>query len=137
MKITRTFITALEALSRNKLRSILTALGIIIGVASVIVMIEIGQGSSLAIQKTIESMGANNLIVLPGTAASGGVSFGAGSVLTLTAEDSEAILRENFPINGAAPVVRSRSQIIYKDKNWVPFYIYGTTPAFLDVRDWN
>ncbi|MEI6425680.1 MAG: ABC transporter permease, partial [Lentisphaerota bacterium] len=65
----------------------LTTLGIVIGVGAVIAMMEIGQGSSVAVQKTIASMGANNILILPGTAASGGVSFGAGSVMTLTPQD--------------------------------------------------
>jgi len=79
-----TFRTALSALRRNKMRSALTALGVIIGVGAVIAMAEIGQGSKIAMQKTIASMGANNLLLQSGAATSGGVSFGAGSVLTLT-----------------------------------------------------
>ena len=111
-------------------------LGIVIGVAAVIAMMEIGTGSSLAIQRTIASMGANNLLVFPGTAATGGVSFGAGSVMTLTPEDADAILREAPAVGAVAPVVRARTQVVYGNKNWVPMYIYGTTPAFLKVRDW-
>ena len=86
--------TALHGLSRNVMRAALTTLGIVIGVAAVIAMMEIGSGSSSAIQATIASMGANNLLVLPGTASSGGVSFGGGSVMTLTPQDAEAILNE-------------------------------------------
>ncbi len=81
-------------------------------------------------------MGANNLLVMPGTAASGGVSFGAGSILTLTPQDADAILQDCPAVRAAAPVVRARTQVIYGDRNWVPLFIYGTTPAFLDVRDW-
>jgi ABC-type antimicrobial peptide transport system permease subunit len=81
-------------------------------------------------------MGANNLIILPGTASSGGVSFGGGSVMTLTPEDSEAILAEAPAVRAATPIVRARTQVIYEDRNWVPMYIYGTTPAYLDVREW-
>jgi len=103
----------------------------------VIAMMEIGNGSSIAIQRTIASMGANNLLVQPGTAASGGVSFGAGSVMTLTPQDAAAILRECSSATAVAPVVRARTQVVYGNRNWVPMYIYGTTPAFLDVRDWN
>jgi ABC-type antimicrobial peptide transport system permease subunit len=132
----RTLRMAALALSRNIMRSVLTTLGIVIGVAAVIAMMEIGQGSSAAIQKTIESMGANILMVLPGTASSGGVSFGSGSVTTLTPQDSEAILRDCPAVDGVAPVVRARTQVIYGNRNWVPVFIYGTTPAFLDVRDW-
>ncbi|MGA9755380.1 MAG: ABC transporter permease [Desulfobaccales bacterium] len=128
--------TALHGLRRNVLRAALTTLGIIIGVAAVITMMEIGRGSSRAIQSTIASMGANNLLVLPGTASSGGVSMGAGSVMTLTPEDGEAILNECPAVKGVAPIVRARTQVIYGNRNWVPVFIYGTTPEFLDVREW-
>src|SRR5262249_34965040 len=123
-------------LRRNVMRSALTTLGIIIGVGAVITMMMIGQGSSTAIKKTISSMGANNLLIQPGTASSGGVSLGTGSILTLTPEDSEAIGRECPSVRAVAPVVRARTQVIFGNRNWVPLYIYGTTPAFLDVRDW-
>jgi ABC-type antimicrobial peptide transport system permease subunit len=136
MRLGRTFRAALVALTRNKTRAALTTLGIIIGIAAVIAMMEIGQGSSSAIQRTISSMGANNLLVFPGTAASGGVSFGAGSVLTLTPQDAEAIARECPAALAVAPIVRARTQVIYGNRNWVPQYIYGTTPAYLQVRDW-
>lgn len=132
----RTLRTAFHALRRNVMRSALTTLGIIIGVAAVIAMMEIGNGSSRAIQKTIASMGADNLLVMPGTAASGGVSFGAGSVMTLTPEDGEAVQRDCPAVRAVAPVVRARTQVVYGNRNWVPFFIYGTTPAYLDVRDW-
>jgi ABC-type antimicrobial peptide transport system permease subunit len=136
MKSRRTLKTAVRALRRNVTRAALTTLGIVIGVAAVIAMMEIGNGSSIAIQRTIASMGANNLLVQPGTAASGGVSFGAGSVLTLTPQDGEAISRECTSVASVAPVVRARTQVVYRNRNWVPMYIYGTTPTFLDVRDW-
>jgi ABC-type antimicrobial peptide transport system permease subunit len=136
MTIIKTVRLALRALRRNVGRSALTVLGIVIGIAAVIAMMEIGKGSSSSIAKTIASMGANNLLIMPGTAASGGVSFGAGSSLTLTAEDCNAILRDCPSVQVAAPIVRARTQIIYKDLNWVPQFIYGTTPDYLDVRDW-
>ena len=136
MRVTRTVGTALRALRRNVTRAVLTAVGIIIGVAAVIAMMEIGNKSSTQIQKTIASMGANNLLVQPGAASSGGVSYGGSSVMTLTPEDCEAMLKECPAVRSAAPVVRVRTQVIYGNRNWVPMYIYGTTPAFLDVRDW-
>jgi macrolide transport system ATP-binding/permease protein len=129
--------TALNGLRRNVLRAALTALGIIIGVAAVIAMMEIGRGSSTAIQKSVASMGANNLVIMPGTASSGGVSFGAGSVMTLTPQDSDAIASDCPAVRGAAPIVRARTQVIYSNRNWVPSFIYGTTPAYLQVREWN
>ena len=128
--------TALHGLSRNVMRGALTTLGIVIGVAAVIAMMEIGNGSSSAIQATIASMGANNLLILPGTASSGGVSFGAGSVMTLTPQDADAILKECPAVRGSVPMVRARTQVIYGNRNWVPSFIYGTTPAWLDVREW-
>ena len=136
MKAYRAVRTALRALRRNPMRAALTTLGIVIGVAAVIAMMEIGSGSSAAIQKTIASMGAGTVMIMPGTAASGGVSFGAGSVMTLTPQDCDAILRECPAVRNAAPVVRARTQVVYANRNWVPFFIYGTTPVFLDVRDW-
>jgi ABC-type antimicrobial peptide transport system permease subunit len=136
MKVYRIIQTALRALRRNPMRAALTTLGIVIGVGAVIAMMEIGNGSSKAIQKSIASMGANNLLIHPGTAASGGVSFGSGSVMTLTPEDAQAILRECPEVRTVAPVVRARTQVVYGSRNWVPFSIYGTTPSFLEVRDW-
>jgi len=129
---------ALHALRRNIMRSALTTLGIVIGVAAVIAMTEIGQGTSAAVQKTIQSMGANNLMVLPGAAANGGVSYGSGSVMTLTPQDADAILKECPAVNGVAPVVRvGRTQIVFGNRNYVPNTIQGTSPAYLDVREWS
>src|SRR5262245_7381032 len=137
-KIYRTLRTAINALRRNIMRAALTTLGIVIGVAAVIAMMEIGQGSSTAVKQTIASMGADNLLVQPGTASSGGVSFGSGSIITLTPQDADAILRECQPaVAAVAPVVRARTQVVYGNRNWVPVYIYGTTPSFLDVREWH
>src|SRR5215510_12350315 len=136
MKFYRTCKLALWALRRNMLRAALTTLGIVIGVAAVIAMMELGHGSALAIQRTIASMGANNLLLLPGTAASGGVSFGVGSKLTLTPQDADAILKDCPAVGSVAPVVRARTQVVYGNRNWVPLNIYGTTPTFLSVRNW-
>jgi hypothetical protein len=102
------------------MRALLTTLGIVIGVAAVIAMMEIGKGSSSAVKKSIASMGANTILVLPGTAASGGVSFGGGSVMNLTPQDYEAVVRECPSIRSAAPVVRARTQVVYGNRNWVP-----------------
>jgi ABC-type antimicrobial peptide transport system permease subunit len=136
VKVFRTFVTALRALRRNVTRAALTTLGIMIGVGAVIAMMEIGQGSSAAIQRTVSSMGANNLMIFPGTASSSGVSFGSGSNVTLTPDDAEAILNEAPAVKSAAPVVQTRTQLVYGGKNWVPQSIYGTTPEFLEVRSW-
>src|SRR5208282_495990 len=80
---------------------------------------------------------ANNLLVMPGTASSGGVSFGSGSVITLTPQDADAIAKFCPAAESVATVVRARTQVTFANKNWVPINIYGTTPAFLDVREWN
>ncbi|MGD9632339.1 MAG: ABC transporter permease [Pirellulales bacterium] len=135
-KILGTFRVALRALRRNKMRSALTTLGIVIGIAAVIAIVDIGQGSAVSVQQTIASMGANNLVVQPGTAASGGATFGAGSVLTLTPEDSESILSDCPAVLAVAPLVRVRTQVVYGNRNWVPPQIFGTTPEFHEVRDW-
>ncbi len=128
---------ALLALRRNVLRSALTTLGIVIGVGAVIAMVEIGQGSKRAVAESIQSLGANNLLIMPGQASSGGVSFGGGTTPTLTPGDAEAVAKEVPAAVAVAPVVRARTQVVYGNKNWVPLYIYGTTADFLAVRDWD
>src|SRR5947209_12034073 len=98
---------ALRAIARNKMRAGLTALGIIIGVAAVIAMVGIGQGASAMVKQQMASMGTAVLWVQPGQAASGGISFGAGSTVTLTPEDAIAIERECPDVAVVAPVVRA------------------------------
>src|SRR5436309_777042 len=112
----RTVQTSLRALRRNIMRSALTCVGIVIGIAAVIAMMEIGNGVTTLNQRAIASLGANNLLVQPGQAASGGVSWGAGSTLTLTPQDCEAIQRECTAIRAAAPEVRSNGQVVYGDR---------------------
>ncbi len=131
--VSRTLKTAVHALQRNVLRSILTCLGIIIGVAAVITMMEIGQGSSAAIQGTISKMGANMLMVQPGETRTGGISSGSGSRITLTPEDCEAIRQECPAVKDAAPNVYARLQLVYGNKNWQPNQMYGTTPGYLEI----
>ena len=137
MRFLRLLFAAAAALRRNILRSALTTLGIVIGVGSVIAMMEIGNGSTEAIRRTIASMGANQLIVIPGAAASSGTSFGSGSGTTLTPGDAEAIARECPAVRIVAPVIRLNSkQVIYGNRNWVPSDIQGSTPDLIEVRDW-
>ncbi|MSQ97528.1 MAG: ATP-binding cassette domain-containing protein [Gemmataceae bacterium] len=128
--------TAVGALRRNKLRSALTSLGIIIGIAAVIAIVETGQGSRAAIKKSVASMGANTIIVQSGVAATGGVTFGAGSVLSLTPEDAVQIRRQCLSVAAVSPVVDVRTQVVYGNRNCVPMNIYGATPEYLAVRDW-
>jgi ABC-type antimicrobial peptide transport system permease subunit len=136
-KFLRTVRVAIRALRRNVMRSALTTLGVVIGVAAVIAMVDIGQGSSASVQATIASMGANNLVIQPGAGASAGVSFGSGSAVTLTPQDAEAVARDCPAVAHVAPIVRVRTQVVYGNRNWVPTFIYGTTPEFHDVRDWH
>jgi ABC-type antimicrobial peptide transport system permease subunit len=136
MKIYRTIRTALRALVRNPLRAALTMLGIFIGVGSVIAMMGIGNGSSTAIQRAVASMGANNLMILPGAASNRGVSSGMSGAMTLTPDDAKAVLACPA-IRAGAPVVRMRAQVLYGNKNWVPRDVVGTTPDYLDVRGWS
>ncbi len=128
--------SALNALRRNKLRSALTALGVIIGVGAVIAMTEIGQGSRLGVQKIIASMGANNLLIFPGAAMSGSVSFGSGSFQTLKPDDMDEILRQCPAVSEVAPIVWARAQVVYGNRNWVPKSLSGTAPSYIRVREW-
>ena len=136
MRHQHTFRTATKALSRNVMRAALTTLGIVIGIAAVITMVEIGKGSSSAIKKTIEDMGANTLLLFPGQAFNSGVRQGAGSSMTLTPGDCNAIIRECPAVKVAAPIVWAGAQIIYGNQNWQPQQMFGTTSAYLEVRNW-
>jgi macrolide transport system ATP-binding/permease protein len=136
MLLPATWRTALGALRRNKMRSGLSALGVIIAVAAVIAMTEIGQGSKATLQKGIAGMGANTLMIFAGTTATGGVNQGTGTAMTLTPGDASEIARQCSAVSAVAPIVRARAQIVYENRNWVPEQINGTTPSFLAVRDW-
>jgi macrolide transport system ATP-binding/permease protein len=131
-----TWRTAMVALGRNKMRSTLSALGVIIAVAAVIAMTEIGQGSKAILQTKIASMGANMMMILPGATTTSGVNMGAGSMTTLTPADAEEIVRQCPAVVAVAPTVRARSQIIHGGYNSVPNQICGTTPSYLVIRDW-
>ncbi len=134
--LVRTFKNSIRALARNVTRTALTCMGIVIGIAAVIAMMEIGNGVSKLQGKSIAALGANNLNVQPGAQNFGGISQGAGSNNTLTPQDCDAILRDCPAIKVAAPTVGSNSPIVYGNKNWTPRQTTGTTPAYLEVRDW-
>jgi macrolide transport system ATP-binding/permease protein len=136
LRLPATWRTAFGALRRNKMRSALSALGVIIAVGAVVAMTEIGQGSKVTLQKTIASMGANTMMIQSGAAATGGVTMGAGSVVSLTPQDAEEIARQCPAISDVAVNVRARSQIVYGGRNWVPNQIIGTNPPYVAVRDW-
>jgi putative ABC transport system permease protein len=127
---------AIRALGRNKVRSALTMLGVIIGVAAVIAMVAIGQGATKMIQKQIASMGNNLLMILPGSTSSGAISFGTGSQQTLSPKDAEALVRDCPSAAAVAVVVRARAQIVYQSLNWAPATVQGCDSGFLEVREW-
>ncbi len=137
MKLLRmTLRAALRALRRNKLRSALTMLGIIIGVAAVIAMVSVGQGANVAVQRQIESLGTNLLMVVPGATTAGGVRSGWGGVSTLTLQDAEAIQRECPSVGNVTYFRRQGVQVVYGNRNWSTI-AQGTTPEFMRVRNWN
>ncbi len=125
---------ALRALWRNKARALLTTLGVIIGVASVIAMVAVGEGARQRIARQLEGMGTNNLVVRSGTITRGGVRTGAGTTTTLILDDAEAIA--DLPgVVAVAPTVQTGAQAIYRSVNWGTA-VYGVTPDFLQVRNW-
>lgn len=124
-----------RALKVNKMRSILTSLGMIIGVASVIIMLAVGQGASKTISDQISSMGSNLLIVLSGAATQGGIRMGSGTQPTLTVGDAEAIKNDCKSVYNVAPVLPGTGQIIYGNQNWST-QIFGSTPELLSIREW-
>jgi putative ABC transport system permease protein len=126
---------ALRALARNKMRSILTMLGIVIGVAAVIAMVAIGQGAQSQVQKQIASMGSNLLFVSAGSVNASGIRMGSGATKTLVDSDVQAILRECQACAAAAPGSGSSQQVVYAGQNWMT-RINGTTPDYFTVRDW-
>jgi putative ABC transport system permease protein len=126
---------ALRALFRNKLRSLLTALGIIIGVAAVIAMVAIGEGARARVAQAFSAMGTNVLIVSSGAKTSGGAKAGAGSLPTLTWDDLRAIRTEIPGVRFAAPRVHTTAQMVADDRNWSTS-VTGTTSEFFEIRNW-
>jgi putative ABC transport system permease protein len=118
------------------MRSLLTSLGIVIGVCSVIVMVGVGQGSQQRITKEITSLGTNLLMVRPGTSQFGGVSRGAGSINRLTLEDADMISKEAQDIGAVSPMVNMSAQVIGGGKNWNTS-INGVSPEYLEIRNWD
>ncbi|MFA5914318.1 MAG: ABC transporter permease [Burkholderiales bacterium] len=135
MDLLATLRIALRALKVNKLRSMLTMLGIIIGVGAVITMIAVGGGAQARVEEQIKSLGSNLMIVIPGSTTSGGVRLGGSSAQTLTEDDAWAITREVHEVQTAAPSNRGSGQLIAGNNNWSTV-IQGVTPEFLEVREW-
>ncbi len=128
-------LVAVRALMRNKLRSFLTTLGVIIGVSAVIAMVAIGEGARAQVQQSFASMGSNLLIILPGSTTSGGSRGGFGSMPTVTWEDLDAIRTQAPAVKYAAAQLRTNGQVLSEDQNWTTS-IYGTTPDYLLIRNW-
>jgi putative ABC transport system permease protein len=135
MEILATLRLALRALARNKLRSALTMLGIIIGVGAVIAMVAIGNGANKQIQDQIAAMGSNLLMVGSGSVNRGGMRMGAGATKTLVYEDALAITREAPAVAAAAPASQTSGQIVFGNDNWSTGII-GTEPQYFDIRNW-
>ena len=126
---------ALRALMRNKTRSSLTALGIIIGVAAVIAVMAIGEGAKHQIEAQFAAMGTNLLILQPGSSTSSGVRGGSGSSASLTWDDLKAIQTQVPSVTGAAPSLRSNATLVSEEQNWTTSVI-GTTPDYFVIRNW-
>ncbi len=135
MSILQTLRVALLALARNKLRSFLTTLGMVIGVAAVIAMVAIGEGATAKVEAQFSAMGSNLLILMPGSTQAGGVRGGAGTISTLTWDDLRAIQDEVPSVRAAAPILRTNANVLSETQNWYTS-INGTTPAYFDVRNW-
>ncbi|MFZ5890268.1 MAG: ABC transporter permease [Myxococcota bacterium] len=135
MNFLQTFRIAFRALLRNKMRSFLTTLGVVIGVGAVIAMVAIGEGAKSSVEQAFAAMGTNLLIVMPGANTSGGVRGGFGSQPTLTWDDLKAIQTELPAVKAAAPFLRSNTSVVSEDQNWTT-QVGGTSPEYLEVRSW-
>ena len=130
------FSIAIRAIKANKMRSILTSLGIIIGVAAVIVMLSVGNGAQISIQNEMKTMGANIVIVRSGVAKSSGARGGHGSQPTMKKSDGDAIQEKIASIRLAAPVLEETAQIVYGNANWSTG-VSGTDGRFFEIKEWN
>lgn len=137
MNLVATFKLALRALARNKMRSMLTMLGIIIGVGAVIAMVGIGQGASASIQSQISQLGDNMLYVSAGSSNTGGTRGGSGSATTLTVEDIQAIELDIPSVRAVSPNIRASGQLVFGNQNWVASSgIIGVSEKFPEIRLW-
>ena len=135
MNALASLVVALRALRVNLLRSSLTMLGIVIGVAAVITMVAVGEGAQQRVREQIRSLGSNLIIILSGAVTQGGARLGFGSQLTITEDDGYAIAREIEIVQASAPVTRGTVQTVFGNLNWGTT-LYGVTPEYLEVRDW-
>ena len=134
-KIVGSIRIALRALKVNRMRSALTMLGIIIGVAAVIAMVGVGAGATARIQAQIQSIGSNLIIVMPGSVSSNGVRLGSGAVASLSEDDAKAIAAECPSVALTAPTVRGGVQVVYGNNNWAT-NAQGVTPDYMTIRDY-
>ncbi len=135
MNFLQTLKIALRALRTNKMRSFLTMLGIIIGIAAVIAMMAVGSGASYVISQQIASIGSNIILIIPGSTTSGGLRSGTGGAQTLTSDDVKAIQAECPSVESGAPTIRTSGPVVYGNMNWSTI-IMGTTPEMFDIREW-
>jgi putative ABC transport system permease protein len=135
MKVSATVQMAAAALRTNRLRTALTALGVIIGVGAVVTMMAIGAGAQARVAEQIRSLGSNLIIVLSGSITSGGVRLGSGSLLTITEDDARAIQRDVPSVEVAAPTMRGGVQVVFGNSNWSTA-LQGVTPEYFQARDW-
>ena len=135
MNVFQVLRVAIRALLRNKLRSFLTTLGVIIGVSAVIAMVAIGEGAKAKVAEAFASMGSNLLVVLSGSTTTGGARGGFGSLPTLTWEDLKAIRAECNAVRYVTPQLRGSASVISEDQNWGTS-IYGISPEFFSIKDW-
>ncbi len=135
MNLWATFQIALHALRLNMLRTGLTMLGIVIGVAAVIIMVAIGGGAQARIEDQIKSLGSNLILIMPGATSAGGVRIAAGSGNNLTEDDATAIGREINGVQASAPTYRGSGQLIAGGSNWASS-VQGVTPEFFEAREW-
>ena len=126
---------ALKALRVNKLRSSLTMLGMIIGVAAVIAMLAIGGGAQERVREQLKNLGSNLMLIIPGSTTASGVRLGTGAAQTLTEEDAQAIALEVEGVVVAAPALRGSGQVVAGNANWSTQF-FGTTNDYLIARDW-
>jgi putative ABC transport system permease protein len=131
----QTLRVALRALTRNKMRSFLTTLGVVIGVSAVIAMVAIGDGAKARVEAAFAAMGSNMLIILPGSSAAGGAMGGFGSMPTLTWDDLRAIQTEIPTVRAAAAQLRTNAQVMSEDQNWGT-QVFGTSPEYFQIRTW-
>lgn len=138
MKVSSTLRMSIISLGRNPTRTMLTTLGIVIGIGAVITMMEIGNGSKTSLRSTIEKMGANSVMIMPGAMRTpGSPRKEVGSAVTLTSSDAEAILEECPSVGKCSPVVRSSgNQVVFGNATWMPAAMYGVAPDYLDIRNW-